>query len=436
MSQIVKQFDPSTAGTTEFAAPNSAANGALVFWNESNISVNLTFANGSIIYLPAWYHRHVCGATGDVNIQWATNTQLSSALPPMSAIIVESYAAGEKFPLDGPLVRQTNGDASVSNATSVTNTGFGINTQFLFAEVSGDTSGSFIATNDGTLQLGNTSENGQLTIKGRDLQSVLINNDFINVNDNLGNTRAFLGINGLSIESAAGPILATLGGAGKLSLNNAAGSTILSLDFNGIKGSGKGTLHFGQVAASDTLDTDGSGNPYFKSASTGTGSVNFQPNLTGTNILTVTNTKLSILNGAAIDFETAGLVLNGGTSGTATLIQDCIGLIKRVLIILNNFRTAGAAQSIALPAAFTAEALVRTGLIGTSATNAGVGFLAGVSNVQVAITTTLAAAGATTTSQNFIYAGSYGEVLGAFDTIQFQSGGTAAHTGLIIIEGQ
>lgn len=124
MSTIVAQFDPTTSTSTQFAAPNSSANGALVFFNESQQSIILSFSDGSNMYLPAWYHRHKCGSFGSVNVSWVIHATLNSGSPPLSVVIVEAYAQGEHFPADGPLVRQANGDTtSTVTGSTLVNTG-------------------------------------------------------------------------------------------------------------------------------------------------------------------------------------------------------------------------------------------------------------------------------------------------------------------------
>lgn len=125
MSDIVQAFDPSSTTGTQFVVPQSAVNGALVFWNESNISLNLSFQDGTLMYLPAWYHKHKCGYSGNVNVDWSVRTVLNSQNPPLSEVIVEAYDHGEHFPADGPLVRQANGStaSSVTSTNAIVNTG-------------------------------------------------------------------------------------------------------------------------------------------------------------------------------------------------------------------------------------------------------------------------------------------------------------------------
>lgn len=168
MSSIVAQFDPGTSTSASFTAPQSAANGALVFWNESMFSLTLTFADGTNMYLPAWYHRHRCGPTGSVNIQWEVHTTLVSSSPPLSEMIVEAYAQGEQFPQDGPLVRQTNGDTTAVGgiATSVLNSGNPAGTNVVTGVPFGDLSAATLINNNGTAQFGSATRDGQVNVAG------------------------------------------------------------------------------------------------------------------------------------------------------------------------------------------------------------------------------------------------------------------------------
>lgn len=169
MSNIVTIFNPATSQETSFTAPQAAANGALVFFNESNISLDLTFANGDTMYLPAWYHRHKCGASGSVTIQWDVHQTLSSSSPPISEIIVEAFRQGEAFPADGPLVRQSNigNQLPLSSSTqAVINDGNAANTTILEATVAGDTGSAVKLTNNAVFILGDATNPGSLTTVG------------------------------------------------------------------------------------------------------------------------------------------------------------------------------------------------------------------------------------------------------------------------------
>lgn len=168
MSDIVASFDPSAAPQTSFTVPQTAVNGALVFWNESNIALNISLQNGSTFYLPAWYNKHLCGYSGSVNVSWNVRAVLNSGLPPLSEIIVEAYASGEHFPADGSLVRQTNGDTN-SNVTTTQNTLINDGsapTVIIEATVAGDTTSAVSITNDAQVVLGNATHAANVTVTG------------------------------------------------------------------------------------------------------------------------------------------------------------------------------------------------------------------------------------------------------------------------------
>lgn len=154
MSDIIFAFDPTTGGQASFPAPNSAANGTLVFWNESNVSqiINL---NGNNFYLPAWYNRHFTGAAGNVNVLWQVHTVLNSGQVPTSEVIIEAYYEGEEYPADGPLVRQANGNtnSTVSGANTVVNTTNVPGSNWLDIQPTDAASATFSADNSGNFSV-------------------------------------------------------------------------------------------------------------------------------------------------------------------------------------------------------------------------------------------------------------------------------------------
>jgi hypothetical protein len=174
MSDIVQSFDPSTESQTQFVVPQTAVNGALVFWNESNYSLNITLQNGSKFYLPAWYNKHLCGYSGSVNVSWDVRTILSSGPPPLSEVIVEAYAHGEHFPADGALVRQANGNTNVTTTqNTLINDGSAGGTVIGEATPAGASASDFILDN-----------NGNLTLAG--FLHMLTNNQPLQMTDNSG----------------------------------------------------------------------------------------------------------------------------------------------------------------------------------------------------------------------------------------------------------
>lgn len=136
---------------------------------------------------------------------------------------------------------------------------------------------------------------------------------------------------------------------------------------------------------------------------------------------------------------TAGIAkLTGATAGTVTLWQPLTGDVKLVLGYKNGFQNnSGANQSLVLPQAFVTGAIIITGGTGATADNSGIGCAAGVTLQAARVLTTLAVGGGTVTNAvgNLFYQNSTVTVINAFDTLQFQSGNTAAHTGHFVIIG-
>lgn len=143
----------------------------------------------------------------------------------------------------------------------------------------------------------------------------------------------------------------------------------------------------------------------------------------------------AIVNGPIQPNVASVTPLSGGTSGTATLYQFFQGTYKYTMIILSNFRTGGAAQTIVLPVPYTVGGFIRTGNSGTSTANAGVALLASGAAITVYVATALAAGGGTSASNTEVDALSFGSFQNGFDTVQFQASGTAGHYAVIIIEG-
>ncbi len=163
--KLVAEFDPATEQSDTFLVPQSAACGWMVVWNESNISLDLSFPDGSTGYAPAWYRRKFPTRVGSVKVVWAEHATLSSLAPPISEIIVESYSQNEYVPDDGPLVRQTNvGNPGglPTNVTALSNTGNAPGSNWLNVKPSDATANTFTADNSGNLTV-QSDDAGTLT---------------------------------------------------------------------------------------------------------------------------------------------------------------------------------------------------------------------------------------------------------------------------------
>ena len=168
--QIVAIFNPATDTSDTFTVPQSSANGKMVVYNESNISLQFTFQNGHTAYVPAWTAVLFAGPFGNVNVTWAQQTILSGAgQAPLSQVVVETYDCHEPVPgtFPAPLVRQANVGNSLNlstSTTSIVNDGNAAGTQIVEATPSGDASSAVKLTNDGKLTIGNATHPGQISL--------------------------------------------------------------------------------------------------------------------------------------------------------------------------------------------------------------------------------------------------------------------------------
>lgn len=167
---IAAIFDPATSTSDTFTVPQSSANGKMVVYNESNISLQFTFQNGNTAYVPAWTAMLFHGPFGNVNVTWEQQTILSGGgAAPLSQVVVETYSCNEPIPGTFPaaLVRQTNIGNSVpvsTSANAIINDGSVTNTNIVEATVSGDSASAVKITNNGAESLGTTANPGSLTI--------------------------------------------------------------------------------------------------------------------------------------------------------------------------------------------------------------------------------------------------------------------------------
>ena len=166
---IVAEFDPATLTKDTFTVPQSSYAGSMVIWNESNISLTLTFQTGDSAYIPAWGARKFYGSYGGSIITWEQQAQLASNQPPLSQVIVEVYAQGENVPDIFPqslASRQNNvGNASTvtTAASSVQNDGNVAGTSVIESTVSGDIPSCVTFSNDGILSIGNATHPGSVS---------------------------------------------------------------------------------------------------------------------------------------------------------------------------------------------------------------------------------------------------------------------------------
>lgn len=169
---IAAIFDPSTSTSDTFTVPQSSANGKMVVYNESNISLQFTFQSGATAYVPAWMAVLFHGPFGNVNVTWEQQTVLTGVgNAPLTQVVVETYSCNEPLPgtFPAPLVRQTNIGNSVplsTSATSISNDGNSANTSIVESTVSGDSGSAVSISNNGVVAIGTTVNPGSITLKG------------------------------------------------------------------------------------------------------------------------------------------------------------------------------------------------------------------------------------------------------------------------------
>src|SRR6266487_6191239 len=134
-----------------------------------------------------------------------------------------------------------------------------------------------------------------------------------------------------------------------------------------------------------------------------------------------------------LEGDAGSVVLNGGTSGTATCYQVVQGTFKYTLIVLNNFKTAGVAQQITLPTAYTYGASIRTTDTETMSVRSG-GSDQPTSIVK-AFPASAGAAGQIFTGAAVFNGWNFCDLHTGFNQVNFGASWSAAHGGFIVIEG-
>lgn len=217
----------------------------LEFLNESPYTL-IVSASGINIQIPAWYDyplqvqektnniwQPISGAQFPVTITAQLLTDQTSF--PSTILKTTLYQPGETpaNTTPTPLVREVN--ANVTNAVSVTNTGYAAGTIFVSGTPVGDTVASTIIENNGVAQFGSNQENGSITVTGKDLQSVLIASDSVSALDSTGHFRSSMGAGVFQTEDPSGNIQASLSGTGLTLGNNTApaGGTLTMYDNSG-----------------------------------------------------------------------------------------------------------------------------------------------------------------------------------------------------------
>jgi hypothetical protein len=132
----------------------------------------------------------------------------------------------------------------------------------------------------------------------------------------------------------------------------------------------------------------------------------------------------------AIDPNPATSVLNGSTSGTATLYQFMRGTYKACLVILSGFRNGSApAQTIAVPVSFTTFFTFYGGGIPP------VQFLLSGTPQSIGVVTTLASTGGSIAVVTTLNQYSFGDNGSGCDTLSFTGSQPSAKSAILHFEG-
>lgn len=218
---------------------------AIVIYNESPYYLNITLTGSGIMSLPAYtadVTQVFSGFTGNIvinSVSYLSNTDNSS---PSFVAFVQTYGnndllaqnikngVGTGYPI--PLVRQVTSD--VSNATSVTNTGYAQGTIFVSGTPVGDTVAATILENNGTMILGSTQENSSVTLQGKDLFSVELSQDGISVLDTANHVRGSITASGIQTLNSAGTVETNIDTAGNATFNTSVTCPLLEISGNNL----------------------------------------------------------------------------------------------------------------------------------------------------------------------------------------------------------
>jgi hypothetical protein len=217
-----------------------------------------------------------------------------------------------------------------------------------------------------------------------------------------------------NVNNGTGGFLGTInnGSTQGATINNLAGGAVAATINNGVNGGGPSAINNGNNGNPSTIVNGASG-------------VSVSSTLTQYG-----QTDTQVLAAGAV-------VLNGGTSGTATLYQFFRGNVKTVICKLNNFRTAGADQRIQLP--------VQLG----DASHGGVVIMSGDTEAfslqlvsgtdltvrQLTVINTTAGGAGTTVPTTTMNANMFYNMGNGFLYLNFKSGWAGAHGGIIQIWG-
>jgi len=133
-----------------------------------------------------------------------------------------------------------------------------------------------------------------------------------------------------------------------------------------------------------------------------------------------------------LEGDAGAVVVNGGTSGTATCYQVVQGTFKYAIIVYNNFKTAGSTQNLVLPTAFTYGFAIRSEQ--TPSTSFLLAAAAQSCNIITSLPASASASGGVSSGTTI---GGYnqGECRHGCDTLQYAASASVATNGFHVLEG-
>lgn len=363
---IITAFDPSAATTGEFNMVFPGGRGKMLVFNESNINLQLTFANGYTSYVPAWTANLYClNGLSSPLVVWTQYSTLTSSGAPISQVVIEGFDPNEPVPGTYPaaLVRQTNIGNSVTtnvgSTTSLKNDGNLPGTSIIEATPSDAGTSTWSADNSGNLLIKGDNAGVLTTL----LQLIAGASPAVKLaaaavlTEALGNMKvdgtfesvgaatldSTLSVTGAATLSSA-TLSSTLSVTGATTVNNITinGNITLSgtlnslqitgslrvngitlLDNGAIQTDGSGNMLFGGTlgvgSAGNVLDASSSVDTYLKTRTAG-GNINFQ-NPNGTTRVSVGSGGLIFQTGTGIQWKSGDTLsithkFTGSGSGT------------------------------------------------------------------------------------------------------------------------
>lgn len=227
MSSIIATIDLSSASQPYILTIPSSLQlnqiGWLEFLNESPYKV--IFSGGGVnIPITAWQDYPLQVSKNNVILQglsfplmlnWTLLTNVDN-VPTILEVVL--YFRGETPSATSPVALTRQVASTVVNAVAVTNTGFAAGTIFISGTPVGDDTAATIIDNAGNETLGSHQENGSLTVKGRDLNSIIVTNDSVTAEDSNGHALAILSQTGLQTQDTGGNVNFTASPGGDVSM--------------------------------------------------------------------------------------------------------------------------------------------------------------------------------------------------------------------------